>query len=257
VLSEVEVSPSTNEIPGSHLVCIFIRHYYFIALINFIGMILSRLVFFSVLLFCFSNEILGQDTIYLKNPSFEDIPRAGTGSTPPIKGWYDCGISRFPSETPPDIHPVSTPAWGVTTKPFDGQTYLGLVVRDNDSWESVSQELKTELIAEKCYSFSTFLCKSSPYQSRTKKSSDKLENFTTPAVFLIWGGTEFCDKSELLAESAPIDHAEWKNYSFEFWPSSDYKYITLEAFYKTPVPEAYNGHILIDNLSPIIEISCD
>jgi len=221
-------------------------------------MIYLRFVLFSVLLFCCSIIASGQDTIYLANPSFEDSPRRGGEFSSPIKGWYDCGLTRFPSESPPDIHPVpGGTAWNVTKKAIDGTTYLGMVVRDNDSWESITQKLKDELTAEQCYSFHAYLSMSPTYQSRTRTSPDNLVNFSNPIVLIIWGGTEMCEKSEFLAKSSPIDHVEWKEYEFEFWPKSDYEYITLEAFYVTPVSKSYNGHILVDGLSPIVKISCD
>ncbi|HJW29839.1 MAG TPA: hypothetical protein VJ508_11440, partial [Saprospiraceae bacterium] len=92
-----------------------------------------------------------QEVIKLDNPSFEDIPRAGTFSTPAIKGWFDCGQANFPSETPPDIHPVATPAWEVSKEAYDGATFLGMVTRDNDSWESLSQALSSPILGGTCY----------------------------------------------------------------------------------------------------------
>ena len=100
--------------------------------------------------------LVSQDTIHLKNPSFEDMPRVGVLGSRYIDGWYDCR-AKFPQETPPDIHPVPKGGWGVTTPSFDGQTYLGMVIRYNDTYEGVSQKLSTPLTAGKCYSFSLFM----------------------------------------------------------------------------------------------------
>ena len=106
-----------------------------------------------------------QDTIRLTNPSFEDSPRKG-GEHRGILGWYDCGIINFPDETPPDIHPDDF--WGNTKQASDGRTYLGMVVRDNDSWESVSQKMSSSMVAGDCYSFSVELSQSSRYLSGSK-----------------------------------------------------------------------------------------
>lgn len=73
-----------------------------------------------------------EGTIQLTNPSFEDVPRH---SRVP-RGWYDCG---FPGESAPDTQP--DPTFQVNKAAADGETYLGLVVRDNDTWESISQKL--------------------------------------------------------------------------------------------------------------------
>ena len=70
--------------------------------------------------------------IELKNPSFEDQPAISQVPS----GWTPCG---FPEETPPDTHPGN--AFGVKMPTNDGKTYLGMVVRDNDTWEGVTQPL--------------------------------------------------------------------------------------------------------------------
>ncbi len=203
-----------------------------------------------------------QEIVKLQNPSFEDIPRKGGGGAGlvPIKGWHDCGLSKFPSESPPDIHPVKSNAWDVTLNAYDGNSYLGMVTRANDTYESLSQALSTPIMAGVCYSFSAFLVRSDQYRSATSRTqrlgTDSLENFVRPAVFLIWGGSYFCDKAELLGESPPVSNDDWKKYQFLFQPQQTHAYITIEAFYKTPILEAYNGHVLIDNLSAIVPVEC-
>lgn len=202
----------------------------------------------------------GQSKIKLQNPSFEDVPRKGVPGMPTIKNWHDCGLSKFPSESPPDIHPVKSNAWDVAVDAYDGNTYLGMVTRANDTYESLSQALSSPIMAGVCYSFSAFLVRSNQYKSATSRTqqlgTNALENFVRPAVFLIWGGDYFCDKAELLGESPPVSNEEWMKYSFVFQPTKTHKYITIEAFYKTPILEAYNGHVLVDGLSAIVPIEC-
>jgi outer membrane protein OmpA-like peptidoglycan-associated protein len=135
-----------------------------------------------------------------------------------------------------------------------------MVTRENDSWESLSQALSTPIMAGVCYKFSTFLVRSDQYKSATNRTQqlglNELENFVRPAVFLIWGGNYFCDKAELLGESPPISNSEWKLYKFTLQPQQTHKYITIEAFYKTPILEAYNGHVLIDGMSSMVPVEC-
>ncbi|HZV69252.1 MAG TPA: OmpA family protein [Saprospiraceae bacterium] len=197
-----------------------------------------------------------QEVISLENPSFEDMPRAGTSNTPSIKGWHDCGLTKFPGETPPDIHPVPSSAWEVSKPAFDGETYLGMVVRYNDTYESLSQALSSPVEGGVCYSFSAFLSRSDQYKSGTTRSNSVLENFVRPAVFQIWGGNSFCDKAELLGESPAIANSDWKLFKFLFHPQQTHRYITIEAFYKTPILEAYNGHVLVDGLSEMVPVDC-
>jgi outer membrane protein OmpA-like peptidoglycan-associated protein len=144
----------------------------------------------------------------------------------------------------------------VNQKAQAGRTFLGMVARDNDTWEAVSQQLTSPLLKGQCYSFSLWLSRSKRYYSLRKSGLDTVE-YTTPVKIRVWGGIRGCDKRELLAESTLIDHSEWKRYDFKLKPTQNLGMIMIEAFYKTPSLNAYNGNILIDNASDIIPIPCD
>ena len=196
---------------------------------------------------CLCNTIFCQAvSISLNNGSFEDIPRH---SHAPI-GWKDCG---FLDESPPDIQPSG---FSVNKKAVDGKTYLGLVVRDNDTWEGVSQQLSQPLEKGKCYEFSIFLARSELYVSPSQITG-KEANYTTPAKLRIYGGFGYCDKQYLLGETALVINTRWIEYSFKFEPIGDYTHLLFEAFYKTPTLFPYNGNILLDNASTINMIPCD
>lgn len=186
--------------------------------------------------------------INLNNPSFEGFP--GASIVP--DGWYDCGREKFPLETAPDTQPSG--AWDVTKPAQNGRTYLGMVVRENESWESVSQRLSEPLEQGKQYSFSIYICTSSIYKSATSANRDKLVNYTSPAKLIIYGGNDYCVNQVQLAASEVITNNEWQRFDFVFKPTRDVSYITFQAFYKTPVLFPYNGNILLDNASPIKEI---
>ena len=209
--------------------------------------------FLSIVLtaFLFSQNAKGQaEIIYLKNPSFEGTPKEGSLNVPMIPGWYDCG---FPGETIPDIHPKPNSAFGVDTRPAHGETYIGLVVRDNDTWERVSQRLSSPLLAEVEYQFSISLARSLTYES-SSKTNKHLVNFATPSKLRIWGGNSICDRGEKLAESDLIINSSWLENTFTFKPFQNFEYLILEAFYKTPTPFPYNGNILMDHASSIVPI---
>ena len=221
---------------------------------------------FTIFLIISYNQVVGQGVVItLSNPSFEDTPRAGTNKFIGIKGWVDCGTREF-NESPPDIHTENPndPIFGVTKAAKDGKTYLGMVTRENESWESVSQKLSTPLETGKCYTFSIDLARSETYfsmmQDVTYALDDIQPNQTTlsskPAVLRIWGGINFCPRNQLLAESKPVINTDWVTYTFEFTPNINTKAISLEAFYKTPVLDPYFGHILLDNASEIRQIPC-
>jgi len=217
---------------------------------------MSKRILFSILsiLLFSASDILAQDVIIkLSNSSFEDFPRPGREP----RGWYDCGGRFFQNETPPDVHPVpGTPAFEVTKKAHDGETYLGMVVRENDSWESVGQRLSKPLEAGKCYTFSIYLATSKIYKSSIRGSNEKVD-FNTPIKLRIWGGRGYCNKGELLAESGTVSNTDWKEYQFKFEPKQRTSYIMLEAFFKTPVLSPPNGNILLDKASDIQMIPCD
>lgn len=209
------------------------------------------LVFFVTSTVTLSLDTLyGQEVINLNNPSFEDVP----GPDHPPKGWYDCGHEAFPNESAPDVQPSG--AWKVFKPAVDGRTYLGMVVRENNSWESVTQRLSAQLKKEKSYSFSIYICTSEVYLSGTAKNTQSLINYTTPAKLRIWGGNQFCEDDVLLAESPMITNNEWQKFTFTIKPLRNISYITLEAFYKTPMltQDPYNGNILLDNASAFVEI---
>ena len=130
---------------------------------------LKIIILFFVLVFdcCLT---VGQDTIFLLNPSFEDNPRKGGENSAQIDGWIDCGLINFFGQTPPDILPTPDSAWGVTLEAYDGLTFLSLVTRYDDTYESVSQKLSSPLKSGKCYRLSGYFSLSEKYQSVTKRS---------------------------------------------------------------------------------------
>ncbi len=208
---------------------------------------MKQIVSFSIFYVLFSIYSIGQTNIIeLKNPSFEQTARAG--KTP--YNWMDCG---FTGETPPDIQPGH---FGVSVPSFDGETYLGLVTRDNDTWERISQQLSAPLLGEQCYQFSLYINRSKVYLSASQ-INNSLVNYIEPIVLRIWGGNQDCAKIEKLAESKPNTSSDWEQHTFIFRPKKNHTHLLLEAFYQSPVLYSYNGHILLDNASPIIQLNCE
>ncbi|MEP6647501.1 MAG: hypothetical protein ABJC12_10470, partial [Saprospiraceae bacterium] len=144
--------------------------------------------------------------IELSNASFEGEP---SDATIP-QGWMICKEG-----TTPDILPG---AWGVYNKASDGDTYLGLITRQNSSWESIGQRLTATLEKGKCYSWSMDLA-----------HSDTYSGYANPLRLRVWASKLKCQKDQLIYESPLIEHGEWKSYAFKFTPDADYRYILLEA----------------------------
>lgn len=181
------------------------------------------------------------------NPSFEDLPKCCEAPT----GWYNCGKAE---ESPPDIQPGS---FQVTKTPSHGETYLGLVVRDNETWEGVGQRLSQPLEQDECYEFTLDLCRAELYLSLSRTTGEEV-NYATPAKIRIWGGMGYCDKREMLYETPLITTTRWLTYTMRVNPKKgSYTYLLIEAYFKTPTLFPYNGNILVDNASSIKKIDCN
>jgi hypothetical protein len=205
------------------------------------------LIAYFLIAFCACTlPVFGQKPVIIKlnNPSFEDYP--GAAHTP--KGWFDCG---FTGESAPDVQPSGL--FSCTKLAYKDSTYIGMVVRDNNTWEALGQKLRKQLLKNVKYSFSLYACQSELYMG-TSQLSGTSANYTTPSIIRIWGGNDLCKKTEMLAESPLIDFKDWKKLDFTFSPKANYRYFTIEAFYKVPTAIPYNGNILIDNASAIVPI---
>lgn len=166
--------------------------------------------------------------IPIENASFEG--RANDATMP--TGWHDCKDG-----TTPDILPGP---WGVIREAYDGDTYLGLITRENGTWESIEQRLRSPMKAGECYAFNLWLAYSKKYAG-----------YNLPLKLRIWGGIAKCGRDQLLAETKFVKHTDWRNYNFDFFPKKDINYIIIEAHFADGVYISYKGNILMDNLSDI------
>lgn len=196
---------------------------------------------------CFLQVLSAQtDFIQWSNPSFEDIPGPGR---PPL-GWYFCGP---PEETPPDVHPVGI--MNVTQKAKHGKTYAGLVVRDNNTQETLGQSLSQPLLSGQCYFFRLYACHSNSFSSYSRINGEPLD-FSQPIRLQVWMGSQHCQREILLAETPAIQDTVWQDYEVQINPPKDCNQLFFSATYdETAHP--YNGHLLIDHLSPIVAVDCN
>lgn len=190
-----------------------------------------KILFLFALGILWTNNISAQNTKYIEliNPSFEGIPHDATNPS----GWESCGI-----DSSPDILPGP---WGVYQKPTQGKTYIGLITREDKTWETIEQKLNKQLKKNKCYKFKVDLAHSPTYAGYSK-----------PTILRVWVGKTSCSKVKLIAESPTINHYEWKTYEFLFSTENEnYNYIIIEAYYKKPSLYFYRGNLLIDNFTKI------
>jgi hypothetical protein len=196
----------------------------------------------------------------LRNPSFEGKAERGSvdihSPSLLLKEWTDCTeIWGMKYQSPYDVHTATSSFWGITRNPSHGKSFISLVVRETDTFEGISQKLEKPLETDKCYELKIDISKSYVMQSQVM-SNPETQNFNTDALLNISFHNTLCGSSTYKTKSKPINHSDWKTYKFQFQPKEDYRFITLNAFWETPVLMAYNGNILLDNLSHIKEIEC-
>ncbi|MFT5645566.1 MAG: hypothetical protein ACI976_000239 [Aureispira sp.] len=189
-------------------------------------MIIFKQILGLALLFCCTQASAQFKPILLNNPSFDGEPHDAI--TP--KGWTACGL-----DSSPDILPGP---WGVYQKPTHGNTFIGLITREDNTWEALGQKMSKSFKEERCYKFKIDLASSPAYAGYAK-----------PTCLRVWAGNSACDRAQLIGISPTIDHYEWKTYDFLFSPKEDYKYIIIECYYKQPSLNYYKGNLLIDNIS--------
>ena len=165
--------------------------------------------------------------IFIDNASFEDTP---ADATMPSGWWYT------QDGTTPDILPGF---WGVYLDPSDGDTYAGLITRENGTYEGIGQRLSQKLKANSCYYFNFDLAYSASYVG-----------YNTPIKLRIYIGSKRKSKDQLIYESAPVDNLEWEVNEVEFTPDKDYQYLILEVHSHSG--SDLGGNVLIDNISMII-----
>ena len=170
---------------------------------------------------------LDGQSIEIANSSFDGEPADATVP----QGWMPCKEG-----TTPDILPGY---WGVYSEPSDGDTYVGLITRHNNTWEVIGQRLPAPLLKGNCYAWSLDLA-----------HSDTYSGYNNPIRLRVWIGLTKCAKDQLIYESPLIEHTDWKTYKIKFTPENEYRYIMLEAYHPEEVVN-WKGNILIDRIRSI------
>ena len=183
-------------------------------------------VFYISIIFIFITYT-AHGQVLIDNTSLEGTPADATMPA----GWF-AGTKG----TTPDILPGY---WGVYTEPEDGDSYVGMITREDGSYESISQRLTGKLIEGSCYSMSLYLA-----------YSDNYTGYNNPIHLRVWMSDIKNERQQLIYTSPLIKSEDWKKYNFDFTPESDKYYIILEA-HISDEPKAHKGNILIDKISPI------
>ena len=196
----------------------------------------------GVLLTMFCLPSFAQSSEYIKNPSFEDVPRQARAP----RGWFDCG---FPDESAVDVHgegpDFESEFFGVREYADHGKTFLGMVVRDNGTYEGVSARLRQPLLSGTAYKLTVSVNQAISYHS-SSRLNDTLVNYDEPILFEIWGGDKFCDMNIFIAEHDVNQFGVWRELTFHLTPEEDINFLSL--FARQAFEEDVNGNVLVDNL---------
>jgi gliding motility-associated-like protein len=191
---------------------------------------------------------------YLINPSLET--QVETDDPNMIDGWDSDDTWADPdfffSYRPP------SPDTSLVYLPVDGKSFALFRARganyisDNKhlpyTCEYLYQRLLKPLERNSCFKFDVSLC----YNPYYLVSDFQLPDTAFPVKFLVWGGFTPNDRSQLLLETEPIANTSWKKFTFNFNTlEENYRYLLIEIQWDTVnvFPNAYNGHVMVDNLS--------
>lgn len=185
--------------------------------------------------------------IYFKNRSFEK-GRHGHSTLP--NDWFHCIDENSPS----DLHHSTSAYFELKKNAIDGDQFVGMVVREDKTFENISQFLPLALQKGTTYEMEFSLAQAYKLMSASRVRNN-IVNFNIPVILQVWGGFNYCESNQLLYETTKIDHWEWRNYKAKFTVEDNYEVITFEAYYSDDYTIPYNGHLLLDNISPIVRVS--
>ena len=205
------------------------------------------------------------DSIPIRNGSFEKIKpgfldtwlknRYTELPVLPIQDWVDCGSLLFPGETPVTIYSGTDPKpFQVTQNARYGFNYLGMVTRETNTWESVSQFLDRPLEAGRLYAVRFLVSHSSTLRSPIINLDENLRTFDAPARLRILVGNAECAGDFIVASTKPITSKTWEEVEVIFSVESQSHYFIIEVFYPEDNTTPANGNVLLDHVSPIYEI---
>jgi len=179
-------------------------------------------IYFTILFLLVSFPVFSQ---YLPNPSFEGtILMIG-----PPPEWDICIDGSTPN--------VQPGKYSVYLPPSDGITYVGLLTRENNTWEDMNTTLNIPLSKDSCYIFKIDLA----YQAQLSFT------YTYPIILRIYGNNVSCEKDNILWQSPAIANEDWLTYEFLIHNEDfDITELIIESYFTGIIP--YWGYALLDNI---------
>lgn len=198
-----------------------------------------------LLAFLCTGTLASQPIIAFRNAPLEGEPQANTAP----HDWYYC---NFPGESPPDLHPKGL--YRVRLPAADGATYVGMVCRDNGTFESIGQHLPTPLRAGQCYRWRGQVARSPRYQAIVR-STLRADDFSAPIRLVFYGGSVACADEYILGWSDSITNEKWQTITVTLRVPARGEHLRIGVI---PLDSSsVNGHVLLDALEPLVPCDCD
>ena len=166
-------------------------------------------------------------------------------------GWMpEAWINAGPvTESPPDVHTNDSEIFGVLHQAAEGSAYLGMVARDNFTFESIAQRIPGGLRADRSYELRLWVSRSEELRSQSRLTRAPI-TYDAPIPFDVYVSNKANgEKFELVARSQPITHTDWQQYTIRFTPTRDWKYLRIGAGMNNMAARPGCGNVLIDDLS--------
>lgn len=162
------------------------------------------------------------------------------------RDWINAGPI---TETPPDVHTNQQPHFGVRHHAAHGEAYLGMVARDNFTFESIAQRIPGKLQAGTTYELRLWVSYS-PDLASVSRLTQRPVVYDQPIPFDVYLSDKANgDPFELVVRSEPVTHTDWQEYAVRFTPTKAYKYLRIGAGMNTLYARPVCGNVLIDDLS--------
>ncbi|MFW6371057.1 MAG: gliding motility-associated C-terminal domain-containing protein, partial [Bacteroidota bacterium] len=134
--------------------------------------------------------------------------------------------------------------------PSEGSSYVHMVTRDtiapySRKYEEIHTSLLQSLEKGSCYRFKADLAMCPSDSSFTFNHG--MIKYNNPVVLNIYGGVNYCERTELLAVVGPVTNTSWQTYEITIQPTlGNYPFLILEVYFAGD--DHYFGNMLIDNL---------
>ncbi|MCI5083380.1 MAG: hypothetical protein MRY78_16905 [Saprospiraceae bacterium] len=176
--------------------------------------------------------------IFVDNPSFEEIPDF---NIVPAFWTYRGTKNNYRTSILPDRETFPD----VRLQAYRGKSYLAMEVLADGTYDAISQQIHPTEVGL-TYEMSFYLAKAKNYWDVNREIE-----FDQPINLEIWASKDGISKDQLISSTQLIRNTKWKKHKLTFESNGQWTHLILQASFNENKKEAYNGHLLIDQISTI------